>query len=41
VRWPLTLTVVGLGLLVLAWSLRTGRDLGTVWVRRLGEGATR
>jgi high-affinity iron transporter len=41
VRWPLTLTVVGLGLLVLAWSLRTGRDLRSVQVRRLGEGATR
>ncbi|MDX6318475.1 MAG: high-affinity iron transporter [Nocardioidaceae bacterium] len=40
VRWPLTLTVVGLGLLVLAWSLRTRRDLRTVQVRRLGEGAT-
>jgi high-affinity iron transporter len=41
VRWPLTLTVLGLGLLVLAWSLRTRGDLRTVQVRRLREGATR
>jgi high-affinity iron transporter len=41
VWWPLALTVLGLGLLVLAWSLRTGSDLRTVRVHRLREGATR
>jgi hypothetical protein len=41
VRWPLTLTVFALGLLVLAWSLRTRGDLRTVQVGRLREGATR
>jgi high-affinity iron transporter len=41
VRWPLTLTVLGLGLLVLAWTLRTRRDLRIVPLRRLREEATR
>jgi hypothetical protein len=41
VRWPLAFTVLGLGLLVLAWSLRTRGDLRTVHVRRLRKGATR
>jgi high-affinity iron transporter len=41
VRWPVTLTVLGLGLLVLAWTLRTRRELRTVPVHRLREGAHR
>jgi hypothetical protein len=41
VRWPVTLTVLGLGLLVLAWTLRTRRELRTVPVHRLTEGAHR